>query len=99
MLIGMTNQQLDIPRLDISKETVFPPNIGGGLQCKIGEPSPTPGQFSIDVGVSRHLSVGTNFIPSPNFDGSNQSYLTQGVNLNIGVDQLRTGGAVSAPQK
>jgi RHS repeat-associated protein len=99
VLIGMTNYQLDIPRLNISKEIVFPPNIGGGLQCKIGEPPPTPGEFSIDVGVSRHLSIGTNFIPNPNFDGSNQSYLTQGLNLNIGVDLLRTGGAISAPQR
>lgn len=99
VLIGMTNYQLDILRLNISKEIVFPPNIGGGLQCKIGEPPPTPGEFSIDVGISRHLSVGTNFIPNPDFDGSNQSYLTQGLNLNIGVDLLRTGGAISAPQR
>ncbi|UVT15731.1 MAG: RHS repeat protein [Nitrospira sp.] len=99
VLIGMTNYQLDIPRLNISKEIVFPPNIGGGLQCKIGEPPPTPGEFSIDVGISRHLSVGTNFVPNPDFDGSNQSYLTQGLNLNIGVDLLRTGGAISAPQR
>jgi len=98
VLIGMTNYQLDIPGLTISKETVFPPNIGGGLQCKIGEPPPTPGEFSIDVGVSRHLSVGTNFIPNPDFDGSNQSYITQGLNLNIGVDLLRTGGAMRSCQ-
>jgi hypothetical protein len=103
--IGGTNYQLDIVKfifrqqIDVSKEMVLPPNFGAGFQCKIGEPPSYIDQFSIDLGLFKHGSLGTNFIPNPDFDGSSQSYLSQGFNLNFGWDLYPTGGAISSPQK
>jgi RHS repeat-associated protein len=103
--IGSVNYQLDLvqfifkQKLDVSDQIVFPPNFGGGFQCSIGEPPQSASQFSVEVGASRHLSLGTNFVENPEFDGSNQQYITQGLNINLGLNLFPSGGSLSAPRK
>lgn len=97
--VGTETHNWSIFGLKHTVESTLPPNFGAGVQLSFNEPSPDLSAVSAEFGLSRHLSVGTNFFYNPHFDGSNQMYLHQGMNINLGWDYLKTIGSFhQAPQ-
>ena len=100
----MTNYQWDLRKslqqrqVVICRETILFPNVGGGVQVQLDPPPTTPNQFTVTAGVGHHMSLGTTFIPNPDFNGSNQSYVTKGLNISIGADVIPFPGSISVPQ-
>lgn len=64
--------------------STIPPSWGIGLEVSLYKPAELLAPQSLDIGVMKHTSVGKYFYYNPEFDGSNQQYISQGLHLSLG---------------